>query len=76
MKRMNKLLLTVLALLLMTAGLSLAANAKGTSNISPTPTNDAVKKLITAEPLSVRDDDTAVGISASYSVRPLLNSIS
>ena len=68
MNKKCKAFLTLLFLFLFAFALSLTANAEGYHNIYPTPASDVEGKLITAEPLSVRDGDGVVGISARYSV--------
>lgn len=68
MNKQAKLFFTLLSLCLLVFALSLTANAEGYHNVYPSPASDAEEKLITAEPLSVRDGEGVVGISALYSV--------
>lgn len=68
MSKKIKIFLPLIALFLFVAALSLTAQAKGYTNLYPASDNASLKKLITAEPLAMRDDEDAVGITALYSV--------
>ncbi len=68
MRRRTKIFISVFSLLLLFSALALTAQAKGYTNLFPATDNGDLKKLITAEPLSVREDEEAVGVTALYSV--------
>lgn len=68
MSKKIKIFLPLIALFLFVAALSLTAQAKGYTNLYPASDNASLKKLITAEPLAMRDDEDAVGITALYLV--------
>lgn len=63
-----KIFFSLFALLLLAGVFTLTAYAKGYTNLYPASENTAVKRLITALPLTLRDDADAFGITASYSV--------
>lgn len=68
MNRKRNLLFLICALLLLTVALSVTAHADGYSSVFPKTQSAAEKNLITAEPLSLRDDADAVGVTALYTV--------
>ena len=68
MNKRTKLLVALSALLLLVAALALTAHAKGYNNLYPASDNTQIKKLITAESITMRNDEEALGVSALYSV--------
>ncbi len=68
MTKTIRFFLAALFLVLFSLALALTASAQGYHNVYPAPASDAEETLITAEPLSVRDGDGIVGITARYSV--------